>query len=400
MTVGESPSSQQVPFLLARLIAELEADGSLRSPAWRTVVGTVPRHVFLPEFFQDAPGADGVTEYTPVDRGRDPDRWLRLCYENRTWVTQLDHGATTSTGPPVRGVPTSSSTLPGSVVRMLEDLDVADGMSVFQAGGGSDYSTALLCERLGDALVARVECDRVLSELGRARLDSLGYRPRAVTGDASEGCSDGAPYDRIIATYSPARIPVAWLEQSGPGGVILASLVGDLGAYGYVRLSVGSPERAHGRFVDSTVSFMPDRRGSAGEVGPLLRAAVSGRQAAEGRRSAVAPAMLSVPSLMWAVQLRLPGTRTVGLNLHGVPGRWFLHPDGSWAVLEPDPEGTARAFQGGPREIWSEVEAAVSEWLDAGCPELGRYGLTVTPDENVVWLDHPSRQVSRVPERY
>ncbi|MEU9172199.1 methyltransferase [Streptomyces sp. NPDC048420] len=349
--------------------------------------------MFLPEFFRDGSGADGVTEYTPVLRDRDPTEWLRLCYENKTWVTQLDNGATTSTDAPVRGVPTSSSTLPGSVVRMLEDLDVTDGMSVFQAGGGSDYSTALLCERLGDRFVARAEYDPGLSDLGRERLASLGHHPRVVTGDADAGCPERAPYDRIMATYSPTHIPAAWLEQSAPGGVILASLVGSLGAYGYVRVRVESPELARGRFIDSTVSFMPDRDAPTSEVGPLLRPAVDERQRAEGMLSNIAPAMLSVPSLMWAVQLRLPGTLTVGLKLNGVASRWFLHPDGSWAALEPSLGGTAHVFQGGPRNLWFAIEAAVSEWFCAGCPELGRYGLTVTPEENVVWLDNPSHRI-------
>ncbi|WP_328747776.1 hypothetical protein OHT57_19765 [Streptomyces sp. NBC_00285] len=371
----------------------MAADATLRTPEWRRAVGAVPRHVFLPEFFRDAPGADGVTEYTCVSRDRTPDEWLRLCYENKTWVTQLDNGATTWAGSPVRGIPTSSSTLPGSVVRMLEDLNIGDGMSVFQAGGGSDYSTALLCERLGDGLVTRAEYDPALSGLGRERLASLGYRPRAVTGDAAAGCPDRAPYDRIIATYSPTHIPAAWLEQSVPGGVILASLVGSLSAYGYARVRVESPELARGRFIDSTVSFMPDRDAPRSEVGLLLRPAVDERQNTEGLLSNIAPTLLSVPSLMWAVQLRLAGTLTVGLSLNGVPGRWFLHPDGSWAALEPGLGGTSRVFQGGPRSLWFSIEAAVSEWFGAGCPELGRYGLTVTPEENAVWLDRPSQRI-------
>ncbi|WP_217166695.1 hypothetical protein [Streptomyces sp. AC512_CC834] len=395
MTTSETP--EQLPALLRKLVSELVADGSLHSRAWRAAVEAVPRHAFLPEFFRDAPGSDGVTEYTPVSQGRDPDGWLRLCYENKTWVTQLDNGATTSADAPVRGIPTSSSTLPGSVVRMLEDLDVTEGMSVLQAGGGSDYSTALLCERLGDKHVARVEYDPGLSDLGRDRLASLGYTPRLVAGDAAAGCPEGAPYDRIISTYSPTHIPAAWLEQSAPGGVVLASLVGSLGAYGYVRVHVESPETARGRFIDSTVSFMPDRDTVKPEIGPLIRPAIERRNEVDGVPSGVALAMLAVPSLMWALQLRLPGTLAVGLNLNGTPGRWFLHPDGAWATLEADDKGV-RAYQGGPRDLWSEIEAAVSQWLGDGCPELSRYGLTVTPGENTVWLDSPRRQVGALSE--
>ena len=99
---------------------------------------------------------------------------------------------------------------------------------------------------------------------------------------------------------------------------------------------------------------------------------------------------------MWAVQLQLPGALTVGLNTDGRPGRWFLHPDGSWAVLESDREGVAYAYQGGPRDIWSVIEAAASRWLAEGRPALNRYGLTVTPEENSVWFDVPTRVVGQL----
>jgi hypothetical protein len=43
--------------------------------------------------------------------------------------------------------------------------------------------------------------------------------------------------------------------------------------------------------------------------------------------------------------------------------------------------------------MWTTVEASASRWLDKGRPGLERYGLTVTPDENTVWLDDPSHRV-------
>jgi hypothetical protein len=48
----------------------------------------------------------------------DPDEWLALVYRNKTWVTQLDHGVPATDGEPLAATPTSSSTLPGVVVRM------------------------------------------------------------------------------------------------------------------------------------------------------------------------------------------------------------------------------------------------------------------------------------------
>jgi methyltransferase of ATP-grasp peptide maturase system len=393
MTDTESPG--EVRALLRALTQELEEEGSLRSPEWRAAVQAVPRHVFLPEFFQDAPGPDGITRYTPVSARANPEEWLTLAYQNKTWVTQLDNGATTPDGAPAPGTPTSSSTLPGVVVRMLEDLDVPDAAHVLEVGTGTGYSTGLLCARLGDEYVTSVEHDADLSRLARTRLASLGYAPELVNGDGAQGWADGAPYERIIATYSPPSIPAAWLGQAARGGaLILASVVGGLGAYGYVKVHVESPEEGRGRFIDSAVSFMPSREAARPEVGPLFRPALDERQGVRGVRSTLLPDVLTEQSLMWAIQLRLPRVLTLSLNPDdGRPGRWFLHPDGSWAVLESDGEGTAYAYQGGPRDLWNVIESTASQWLADGRPALHRYGLTVTPDQNTVWLDMPTRPV-------
>ncbi len=228
-----------------RLVRELEEDGSLRSPQWRETVRKVPRHVFLPAFYTSANGPDGITRYTPAGRETDPDKWLALAYQNKTWVTQLDQGATVPGSGPVTGTPTSSSTLPGVVVRMLEDLDVPDNAKVLEVGTGTGYSTALLCARLGDQYVTSVEHDEDLSAADGERLASIGYRPRLVVGDGAQGSPGNAPYSRIIATYSPGHVPAAWLEQAAPGAVILVSVVGSLDAYGYVRLGPGGSDRRH-----------------------------------------------------------------------------------------------------------------------------------------------------------
>jgi protein-L-isoaspartate O-methyltransferase len=389
----KDPVEDQARVLRKGLADELEREGSLRSARWRSAVETVPRHPFLPVFYKDAPGPDGITRYTPVSREKDPGEWLALVYRNDTWVTQLDNGTTTSDGEPVAGEPTSSSTLPGVVVGMLEDLDVPDRTPVFQAGGGTDYSTALMCEALGDEFVTSREYDPALATVGRERLAALGYQPRLVTGDAARGYRKGAPYGRIIATYSPPCVPVPWLEQSTPGGIILVSLVGALGAYGYVRLHMRSGTEAQGRFLNGDVSFMPSREMGQAQVGPLVRAALNDREQARAVEPFTHADVMEDQGLMWAVQVALPGTRSVGLTTERGTGRWFLHPDGSWAVVETAPDGDVRAFQGGPRPLWSDLEKTAAQWLSDDRPGLNRYGLTVTPDANTVWLDDPDRAV-------
>ncbi|MCX3063424.1 methyltransferase domain-containing protein [Streptomyces beihaiensis] len=290
-------------------------------------------------------------------------------------------------------MPTSSSTLPGVVVRMLEDLEVPDRTKVFQAGGGTDYSTALMCERLGDRYVTSREYDPALCDVGRARLAALGYRPRLVCGDAARGYPDAAPYGRIISTYSPTHVPAAGLEQAAPGALVLVSLVGSLRAYGYVRLSKRSDTEASGRFINGDVSFMPSREMGSPEIGPLIRSALADRRRSRGADPVIHPDVVDEQGLMWAAQVALPGTTRLSLTTENGSGRWFIHPDGSWAVLETRTDADVRAFQGGPRPLWSELEKIITRWLSDERPGLERYGLTVTPNANTVWLDEPGRTV-------
>lgn len=53
-------------------------------------------------------------------------------------------------------------------------------------------------------------------------LKAVGHAPRLVVGDGADGFPQGAPYDRVHATCAVAEIPYAWVEQTRPGGVIVA----------------------------------------------------------------------------------------------------------------------------------------------------------------------------------
>ena len=391
----DSQLEDRAATLRADMVAGLERAGVVATPQWRAAALTVPRHVFLPSFYEDAPGPEGITRYTAVSRGSDPARWLELAYEDRTWVTQLDHGLTIPGDYSVTGTPTSSSTLPSVVLRMLQDLDVPDGATVLEVGTGTGYSTALLCARLGDHRVISVEHDAGLSAVDGERLASIGYHPRLVVGDGAKGCPGGPPIDRFIATYSPGYVPPQWLEQAAPGALIQVSLVGSWDAYGYVQLGVRSATRATGRFIDSGISFMLSRETSRPTPGPLLRAAIAQRADTVATPPTIDAAALDDRSFVWAAQLALPGVIRLGLAANGVTGQWLLHQDGSWAVMETS-GGSQRAYQGGPRPLWSLLEKAGVKWLGEGRPTMDRYGLTVTPEANTVWLDDPTNPVGRL----
>jgi protein-L-isoaspartate O-methyltransferase len=187
----------------------------------------------------------------------DDPRWLERCYDNDPLVTQI---AGTIVPGDIRGeimrAPTSSNTMPGLVVRMLEDLQVEDGHRVLEIGTGTGYSTALLYHRLGEDPVTSVDVDEDVSVRARSALGRCGFAPNLILGDGSAGCKDGAPYDRVVATCGLLTVPRALIEQTRPGGIILVTLCGWLDSSQLARLTVHEDETASGRFLGGQISFM------------------------------------------------------------------------------------------------------------------------------------------------
>lgn len=75
--------------------------------------------------------------------------------------------------------------------------------------------------------------------------------PGACPGAHATGAPTGTvPYDRILVTVGIRRVPTAWIEQTRPGGVILAPWGTTYGnADAVVRLEVGRgrpPDRSPG----------------------------------------------------------------------------------------------------------------------------------------------------------
>ena len=51
-------------------------------------------------------------------------------------------------------------------------------------------------------------------------------------------------------------------------------------------------------------------------------------------------------------------------------------------------------IEGGPRRLWAEVEALAELWQALGRPARERFGLTIDPAGQRVWLDDPSEGTS------
>ncbi len=116
---------------------------------------------------------------------------------------------------PIAGNQTISQ--PYIVALMTELLDLAPDERVLEIGTGSGYQSAVLSK-----LCREVYSIEIVPELARsasARLSELGYRNVTVReGDGYRGWPENAPFDGVIVTAAPERIPQPLLEQLAPGG--------------------------------------------------------------------------------------------------------------------------------------------------------------------------------------
>jgi methyltransferase of ATP-grasp peptide maturase system len=363
----------------SRLVRRLISDGVLPDPAWRAAFADVPRHAFLDHFFRASRDGSWVAV-----ADTDPD-WLDQVYADQVLVTQLDgdpaRWAVARDSGPVFGVPTSSSSQPAIMAVMLTVLDVHDGDRVLEIGTGTGYNAALLCHRLGDDHVCSVDIDETVLAAARDRLLRCGYLPACSAADGALGHPPGAPYDRVLATCSVARIPPPWLAQTRPGGVVVTTLHRPLGA-GLVRLTVGEGTTGIGRILSEDGRFMPLR---------AHRLPKSTRP--DESDSTVGPTDLSAEVIVdhrstfeFFAGLLLPET-TATAEQDGTV--WLLDPDGSWARHVT---GHARyqVWQGGPRRLWDVVEQAYAQWQALGRPARDRFGVTVDGPAQLLWLDDPA----------
>jgi protein-L-isoaspartate(D-aspartate) O-methyltransferase len=143
-------------------------------------MGKVPRHEFVPE----------------PQRAR--------AYEDHP--LPIGHGQTISQ--------------PFIVAFMTEQLEPKPTDRVLEIGTGSGYQAAVLAE-----LVAQVYTIEIVEDLARraaADLKRLGYTNIYVrAGDGYQGWPEAAPFDAVIVTCAPERVPQPLVDQLKEGGHII-----------------------------------------------------------------------------------------------------------------------------------------------------------------------------------
>jgi protein-L-isoaspartate(D-aspartate) O-methyltransferase len=155
----------------------LYLDKEALNPSVMKVMGTVPRHEFVPTWQK------------------------RFAYENRP--LPIGHGQTISQ--------------PYIVALMTDMLKVTRDSKVLEVGTGSGYQAAIL-SGLVDS-VYTIEIIEPLAEQARDRLQRLAYNNVHVrAGDGYYGWQEQAPFDVIIVTAAASHIPPPLIKQLKPGG--------------------------------------------------------------------------------------------------------------------------------------------------------------------------------------
>lgn len=340
------------------------------SDPWLSAMDAHPRVSFLPDVIYRYDRDLGDNDLVPLSRVAHPGEWLAFALEARPVATQVDDGADGA-----GWEATSSASHPDIVANMLTELDPQPGERVLEIGTGTGWNAALLAHRIGAENVTTIEIDPKVASHARAALDRAGFdKVTTVVGDGELGWSEGAPYDRIIATVGSFITPYTWVEQLNPGGRLVLPLVNSYSSLGTVTLTKGNDGTASGRISEWT-DFMHLR----GQRVPRLRASEYSEEPDVTSTTRVHPYALAVDrDRVLAISQRVTGIHMVrGSGMDQVD---LYHPETlSWAQVMTRPEPPFPVEQAGPRRLFDEVREGLRWWRDQGRPKVADWLVTVGP---------------------
>ncbi|MCX6759861.1 MAG: protein-L-isoaspartate O-methyltransferase [Candidatus Nealsonbacteria bacterium] len=115
------------------------------------------------------------------------------------------------------------------VAFMLEKLGPKPGDKILDIGSGSGWTAALLAHIVGEkGKVVAIEVISELKEFGERNVSKYNFIKKGIVkficADGSNGYEEDAPYDRILASASGKKLPMAWKNQLRTGGIIVAPI--------------------------------------------------------------------------------------------------------------------------------------------------------------------------------
>ena len=195
-----------------RYIDELRTAGGIRSARVERAFRAVQRHRLLETFYHR--GAEGRVRIRH-DPAHPREEHLELIYADTVLATRY-----------IDGLPASSTSQASLVARMLELLDLAEGMRVLEVGAGTGYNAALMAEIVGDQrlVITTDVLEDVVDQTARLLADAGYPRIRVLLRDGFEGAPADGPFDRIVATVGCSDLSPQWAGQLAGGGAMLVPL--------------------------------------------------------------------------------------------------------------------------------------------------------------------------------
>ncbi len=197
--------------LLNQMVSELKELGAITSIQVEKAFSKVLRHKFLETFY-----LPGDLKQPIEHKLNNPDsEHLKLIYSNNSLVTRISNG-----------FPSSSTSEPMLMARMLELLALSPQLKVLEIGTGTGYNAALISEIVGEQnLVVSVDIQEDVITQTQRLLSNAGYpNINLVLGDGFHGVQEQAPYDRIIATVGCFDISPYWVNQLSTSGLMILPL--------------------------------------------------------------------------------------------------------------------------------------------------------------------------------
>ena len=144
---------------------------------------------------------------------------------------------------------------PYIVAYMTAALELKPESRVLEIGTGSGYQAAVLAEIVRE--VYSIEIVEPLGKRAAKTLQDLGYdKVKTRIGDGYAGWPEEAPFDAIIVTAAPEKIPQALIDQLAPGGRMVVPVGPNGGVQQLVRLRKGEDGTVQREKVMS-VRFVP-----------------------------------------------------------------------------------------------------------------------------------------------
>ena len=177
----KTPSQEKKFFnLREKMVETIQGYGTKNSDVIRAI-RKIPRHEFVPDAMKDYAYDDGPL---PIGEGQT--------------ISQ-----------------------PFIVAYMTEKLELKPDHRVLEIGTGSGYQAAVLGEIARE--VYSIEIHDPLCKRAQEILKKLDYKNIFVKcGDGYLGWPDKGPFDRIILTAAPAKIPQPLIDQLAPNGILIA----------------------------------------------------------------------------------------------------------------------------------------------------------------------------------